>query len=114
MGYNYQIKKLLDTIIKKRFVEYRLFRNPFGDNRIGATHSELEVIGSRRDELKKKFGNAGIRCCKAKQRFVEENIMNAIKALERLEKNGCRQSSPTRKFYAALEKFSQGCENWTK
>ena len=84
-------------------------------NELQLDQSELESIESHREELKKASrSNSGILDTfqALNRELVEESILNAIKSLERLEKKmDVDNHLPIEKFYTALEKFSQACEN---
>ncbi len=113
-----KLKKLLDTEYKRKdsventgFLEKSIQQI----NKLQLDQSELENIESHREELKKASrSNAGILDTfqVLNRELVEESILNAIKSLERLEKRvDVDNHLPIEKFYTALEKFSQACEN---
>ena len=113
-----KLKKLLDTEYKRKdLVENTDFleKSIQQINELQLDQSELESIESHREELKKASrSNAGILDTfqALNRELVEESILNAIKSLERLEKKvDVDNHLPIEKFYTALEKFSQACEN---
>ncbi len=112
-----KLKRLLDIEYKRKdLVENTDFlEKSIGEiTELELGQFELESIESRRDELKKASrSNAGIvdTFQNINRELVEENILNAIKSLERLEKKvGIDNNLPIETFYLALEKFSQACE----
>ena len=113
-----KLKKLLDTEYKRKdLVENTDFleKSIQQINELQLDQSELQSIESHREELKKASrNNSGILDTfqALNRELVEENILNAIKSLERLEKKvDVDNHLPIEKFYTALEKFSQACEN---
>ncbi len=113
-----KLKKLLDTEYKRKdLVENTDFleKSIQQINELQLDQSELQSIESHREELKKASrSNSGILDTfqALNRELVEESILNAIKSLERLEKKmDVDNHLPIEKFYAALEKFSQACEN---
>jgi DNA repair protein RecN (Recombination protein N) len=113
-----KLKKLLDTEYKRKdLVENTDFleKSIQQINELQLDQSELQSIESHREELKKASrSNSGILDTfqALNRELVEESILNAIKSLERLEKKvDVDNHLPIEKFYTALEKFSQACEN---
>ena len=113
-----KLKKLLDTEYKRKdLVENTDFleKSIQQINELQLDQSELQSIESHREELKKASrSNSGILDTfqALNRELVEESILNAIKSLERLEKKmDVDKQLPIEKFYTALEKFSQACEN---
>ena len=113
-----KLKKLLDTEYKRKdLVENTDFleKSIQQINELQLDQSELQSIESHREELKKASRSSSgiLDTFQALNReLVEESILNAIKSLERLEKKmDVDNHLPIEKFYTALEKFSQACEN---
>ena len=113
-----KLKKLLDTEYKRKdLVENTDFleKSIQQINELQLDQSELQSIESHREELKKASrSNSGILDTfqALNRELVEESILNGIKSLERLEKKmDVDNHLPIEKFYTALEKFSQACEN---
>ncbi len=113
-----QLKKILDSEYKRKdLVENKDFleKSIQEIKDLQLCQSELKSIESQRIELKKiSRSNAGVMDTfqGLNRELVEESILNTIKSLERLEKKvDVDNYLPIEKFYTALEKFSQACEN---
>ena len=111
------LTKLLDTEYRKKdLVENKDFLEKSIKEiiELELDSIELDSIETRRDELRKSSrSNSDIvdACKNMNKDLVEESILNAIKALEKLEqKVDLGNQLPIDIFYAALEKFSQACE----
>ena len=76
--------------------------------------AELDTIEAQRDELRNASrSNSGITDAfeNLNRDLVEENILNVIKSLEKLERKGnINEKLPTEILYSVLEKFAQACE----
>ena len=109
-------KQLENEFTKKDLVENRDFlaKSIKEIVELKLDKAELDTIEARRDELRNASrSNSGITDAfeNLKRDLVEENILNVIKSLEKLERKGyINEKLPTEIFYSVLEKFAQACE----
>ena len=101
---------------KKDLVENRDFlaKSIKGIIELKLDKAELDTMEENRDKLRNASrSNSGIMDAfeNLNRDLVEENILNVIKSLEKLERKGyINDELPTETFYAVLEKFAQACE----
>lgn len=109
-------KQLENEFTKKDLVENRDFlaKSIKGIIELKLDKAELDTMEENRDKLRNASrSNSGIMDAFANlnRDLVEENILNVIKSLEKLERKGyINDELPTETFYAVLEKFAQACE----
>ena len=109
-------KQLENEFTKKDLVENRDFlaKSIKGIIELKLDKAELDTMEENRDRLRNASrSNSGIMDAFANlnRDLVEENILNVIKSLEKLERKGyINDELPTETFYAVLEKFAQACE----
>lgn len=109
-------KQLENEFTKKDLVENRDFlaKSIKGIIELKLDKAELDTIEENRDKLRNASrSNSGIMDAfeNLNRDLVEENILNVIKSLEKLERKGyINDELPTETFYAVLEKFAQACE----
>ena len=113
----FELKKQLENeFTKKDLVENRDFlaKSIKEIIELKLDKAELDTIEAHRDELRNASrSNSGITDAfeNLNRDLVEENILNVIKTLEKLERKGyINDELPTETFYAVLEKFAQACE----
>ena len=113
----FKLKKQLENeFTKKDLVENRDFlaKSIKEIIELKLDKAELDTIEAHRDELRNASrSNSGITDAFKSLNIdlVEENILNVIKFLEKLERKGyLNDELPTETFYAVLEKFAQACE----
>lgn len=109
-------KQLENEFTKKDLVENRDFlaKSIKGIIELKLDKAELDTMEENRDKLRNASrSNSGIMDAfeNLNRDLVEENILNVIKSLEKLERKGyINDELPTETFYAVLEKFAQACE----
>ena len=109
-------KQLENEFTKKDLVENRDFlaKSIKGIIELKLDKAELDTMEENRDRLRNASrSNSGIMDAfeNLNRDLVEENILNVIKSLEKLERKGyVNDELPTETFYAVLEKFAQACE----
>ena len=109
-------KQLENEFTKQDLVENRDFlaKSIKGIIELKLDKAELDTMEENRDKLRNASrSNSGIMDAFANlnRDLVEENILNVIKSLEKLERKGyINDELPTETFYAVLEKFAQACE----
>ena len=109
-------KQLENEFTKKDLVENRDFlaKSIKGIIELKLDKAELDTMEENRDKLRNASrSNSGIMDAfeNLNRGLVEENILNVIKSLEKLERKGyINDELPTETFYAVLEKFAQACE----
>ena len=109
-------KQLENEFTKKDLVENRDFlaKSIKGIIELKLDKAELDSMEEHRDKLRNASrSNSGIMDAfeNLNRDLVEENILNVIKSLEKLERKGyINDELPTETFYAVLEKFAQACE----
>ncbi len=109
-------KQLENEFTKKDLVENRDFLTKSIKDiiELKLDKAELDTIEANRDELRNvSRSNSGITDAFANlnRDLVEENILNVIKSLEKLERKGyINDELPTEILYLVLEKFAQACE----
>ena len=109
-------KQLENEFTKKDLVENRDFlaKSIKGIIELKLDKAELDTMEENRDRLRNASrSNSGIMDAfeNLNRGLVEENILNVIKSLEKLERKGyINDELPTETFYAVLEKFAQACE----
>ena len=109
-------KQLENEFTKKDLVENRDFlaKSIKGIIELKLDKAELDTIEENRDKLRNASrSNSGIMDAfeNLNRDLVEENILNVIKSLEKLERKGyINDELPTETFYSVLEKFTQACE----
>ena len=109
-------KQLENEFTKKDLVENRDFlaKSIKGIIELKLDKAELDTMEENRDKLRNaSLSNSGIMDAfeNLNRDLVEENILNVIKSLEKLERKGyINDELPTETFYAVLEKFAQACE----
>lgn len=109
-------KQLENEFTKKDLVENRDFlaKSIKGIIELKLDKAELDTMEENRDRLRNASrSNSGIMDAfeNLNRDLVEENILNVIKSLEKLERKGyINDELPTETFYAVLEKFAQACE----
>ena len=109
-------KQLENEFTKKDLVENRDFlaKSIKGIIELKLDKAELDTMEENRDKLRNASrSNSGIVDAfeNLNRDLVEENILNVIKSLEKLERKGyINDELPTETFYAVLEKFAQACE----
>jgi DNA repair protein RecN (Recombination protein N) len=113
----FELKKQLENeFTKKDLVENRDFlaKSIKGIIELKLDKAELDTMEENRDKLRNASrSNSGIMDAfeNLNRDLVEENILNVIKSLEKLERKGyINDELPTETFYAVLEKFAQACE----
>ena len=113
----FELKKQLENeFTKKDLVENRDFlsKSIKGIIELKLDKAELDTMEENRDKLRNASrSNSGIMDAfeNLNRDLVEENILNVIKSLEKLERKAyINDELPTETFYAALEKFAQACE----
>jgi len=113
----FELKKQLENeFTKKDLVENRDFLEKSIKEiiELKLDKAELDTMEERRDKLRNASrSNSGIMDAfeNLNRDLVEENILNVIKTLEKLERKGyINDELPTETFYAVLEKFAQACE----
>ena len=113
----FKLKKQLENeFTKKDLVENRDFlaKSIKEIIELKLDKAELDTMEERRDKLRNASrSNSGIMDAfeNLNRDLVEENILNVIKTLEKLERKGyINDELPTETFYAVLEKFAQACE----
>ena len=113
----FELKKQLENeFTKKDLVENRDFlaKSIKEIIELKLDKAELDTMEERRDKLRNASrSNSGIMDAfeNLNRDLVEENILNVIKTLEKLERKGyINDELPTETFYAVLEKFAQACE----
>lgn len=113
----FELKKQLENeFTKKDLVENRDFLAKSINEiiELKLDKAELDTMEERRDKLRNASrSNSGIMDAfeNLNRDLVEENILNVIKSLEKLERKGyINDELPTETFYAVLEKFAQACE----
>ena len=109
-------KQLENEFTKKDLVENRDFlaKSIKGIIELKLDKAELDTMEENRDKLRNASrSNSGIMDAfeNLNRDLVEENILNVIKSLEKLERKGyINDELPTETFYSVLEKFTQACE----
>ncbi len=109
-------KQLENEFTKNDLVENRDFlaKSIKGIIELKLDKAELDTMEENRDKLRNASrSNSGIMDAfeNLNRDLVEENILNVIKSLEKLERKGyINDELPTETFYAVLEKFAQACE----
>ena len=109
-------KQLENEFTKKDLVENRDFlaKSIKGIIELKLDKAELDTMEENRDKLRNASrSNSGIMDAfeNLNRDLVEENILNVIKSLEKLERKGyINDELPTETFYAVLERFAQACE----
>ena len=109
-------KQLENEFTKQDLVENRDFlaKSIKGIIELKLDKAELDTMEENRDKLRNASrSNSGIMDAfeNLNRDLVEENILNVIKSLEKLERKGyINDELPTETFYAVLEKFAQACE----
>ena len=109
-------KQLENEFTKQDLVENRDFlaKSIKGIIELKLDKAELDTMEENRDRLRNASrSNSGIMDAfeNLNRDLVEENILNVIKSLEKLERKGyINDELPTETFYAVLEKFAQACE----
>ena len=109
-------KQLENEFTKKDLVENRDFlaKSIKGIIELKLDKAELDTMEENRDKLRNASrSNSGIMDAfeNLNRDLVEENILNVIKSLEKLERKGyINDELPTETFYSVLEKFAQACE----
>tara|TARA_A100001011_G_scaffold374475_1_gene435003 strand:- start:923 stop:2587 length:1665 start_codon:yes stop_codon:yes gene_type:complete len=113
----FELKKQLENeFTKKDLVENRDFlaKSIKGIIELKLDKAELDTMEENRDKLRNASrSNSGIMDAfeNLNRDLVEENILNVIKSLEKLERKGyINDELPTETFYSVLEKFTQACE----
>ena len=113
----FELKKQLENeFTKKDLVENRDFlaKSIKEIIELKLDKAELDTMEEHRDKLRNASrSNSGIMDAfeNLNRDLVEENILNVIKSLEKLERKGyINDELPTETFYAVLEKFAQACE----
>ena len=113
----FELKKQLENeFTKKDLVENRDFlaKSIKGIIELKLDKAELDTMEENRDKLRNASrSNSGIMDAfeNLNRDLVEENILNVIKSLEKLERKGyINDELPTEPFYSVLEKFTQACE----
>ena len=113
----FKLKKQLENeFTKKDLVENRDFlaKSIKEITELQLDKAELDTIEAHRDELRSASrSNSGITDAfeDLNRDLVEENILNVIKSLEKLERKGyINEKLPTEVFYSVLENFAQACE----
>ena len=113
----FKLKKQLENeFTKKDLVENRDFlaKSIKEIIELKLDKDELDTIEAQRDELRNASrSNSGITEAfeNLNKDLVEENILNVIKSLEKLERKGyINDQVPTEIFYSVFEKFAQACE----
>ena len=113
----FELKKQLENeFTKKDLVENRDFLEKSIKEiiELKVDKAELDTMEERRDKLRNASrSNSGIMDAfeNLNRDLVEENILNVIKSLEKLERKVyINDELPTETFYAVLEKFAQACE----
>ena len=109
-------KQLENEFTKQDLVENRDFlaKSIKGIIELKLDKAELDTMEENRDKLRNASrSNSGIMDAfeNLNRDLVEENILNVIKSLEKLERKGyINDELPTETFYSVLEKFTQACE----
>ena len=109
-------KQLENEFTKKDLVENRDFlaKSIKEIIELKLDKAELDTMEEHRDKLRNASrSNSGIMDAfeNLNRDLVEENILNVIKSLEKLERKGyINDELPTEIFYLVLEKFAQACE----
>ena len=113
----FELKKQLENeFTKKDIVENRDFlaKSIKEIIELKLDKAELDTMEEHRDKLRNASrSNSGIMDAfeNLNRDLVEENILNVIKSLEKLERKGyINDELPTEIFYSVLEKFAQACE----
>ena len=113
----FELKKQLENeFTKKDLVENRdfLVKSIKEIIELKLDKAELDTMEERRDKLRNASrSNSGIMDAfeNLNRDLVEENILNVIKSLEKLERKVyINDELPTETFYAVLERFAQACE----
>ena len=113
----FELKKQLENeFTKKDLVENRDFlaKSIKEIIELKLDKAELDTMEEHRDKLRNASrSNSGIMDAfeNLNRDLVEENILNVIKSLEKLERKGyINDELPTEIFYSVLEKFAQACE----
>ena len=113
----FELKKQLESeFTKKDLVENRDFlaKSIKEIIELKLDKAELDSMEERRDKLRNASrSNSGIMDAfeNLNRDLVEENILNVIKSLEKLERKVyINDELPTETFYAVLERFAQACE----